>query len=137
MNIPLPTAGLVVVKENKLLLAYSNNKNAWYLPGGKVDKNETAQEALLREIKEELNITLDTNRLSYYCHTTAPAYGEDANIVMEQECFLYDLQETIEPSHEIGAIKYFDLKTYKLEPAQVPGVLHIFEQLSKDCMIED
>lgn len=34
----LLTAGLVVTKNNQLLLAYSNNKNAWYLPEGKVDK---------------------------------------------------------------------------------------------------
>lgn len=136
MNIPLPTAGLVVVRNNKLLLAYSGNKNAWYLPGGKIDQGETAQEALVREIEEELNLELDTNRLQYYCHTTAPAYGEQANIIMEQECYLYDLQETIEPSHEIEAVKYFDLATYHLEPAQVPGVLYIFAQLMKDGLIK-
>ncbi|WP_245973015.1 hypothetical protein [Sphingobacterium siyangense] len=33
----LPTAGLVSIKEDKLLLAYSNNRKAWYLPGGKID----------------------------------------------------------------------------------------------------
>lgn len=136
MIIPLPTAGLVVINQNKLLLAYSGNKNAWYLPGGKIDKGETAQEALIREIEEELNLSLDTSRLRYYCHTTAPAYGEDKNIIMEQECYLYQLQEAIEPSHEIEAIKYFDLETYKLEPAQVPGVLYIFEQLHQDGLLK-
>ncbi len=136
MNIPLPTAGLVVVRDNKLLLAYSKNKNAWYLPGGKIDRDETAQEGLIREIKEELNLTLDTHRLRYYCHTTAPAYGEESNIIMEQECFIYNLEEVIEPSNEIGAVKYFDLPTYKLEDAQVPGVLYIFEQLKKDELLK-
>lgn len=136
MKITLATAGLVVVKNNKLLLAYSRNKEAWYLPGGKVDEGETAQEALIREIVEELNIVLDINRLNYYCHTTAPAFGEAQNVVMEQECFIYTLLEEVEPSHEIAAVKYFDLKTYKLEPQQVPGVLHIFSELKKDGLLQ-
>lgn len=136
MNIPLPTAGLVVVRNNKVLLAYSKNKNAWYLPGGKIDQGETAQEALIREIEEELNLTLSSDRLQYYCHTTAPAYGERPNVIMEQECFLYDLQEEVEPSHEIVAVRFYDLATYKLEPIQVPGVLHIFAKLMEDGLIK-
>lgn len=52
----LATAGLIVVKDNKLLLAFSNNKKAWYLPGGKIDAGETSVQALQREIKEELNL---------------------------------------------------------------------------------
>ena len=66
------TAGLLVIKQNKFLLAYSNNKQAWYLPGGKIDKNETADEALIHEIKEELNIELKESGLKFYAHFTAP-----------------------------------------------------------------
>ncbi len=44
----LPTAGLVSIKEDKLLLAYSNNRKAWYLPGGKIDAGEEALQSLRR-----------------------------------------------------------------------------------------
>lgn len=64
----LLTAGLVVTKNNQLLLAYSSNKNAWYLPGGKVDKGETSREALIREIHEELNIDLQPDKIEKYKH---------------------------------------------------------------------
>ena len=44
------------IKDKKLLLAFSKNKQCFYLPGGKIDTGETAKQALCREIGEELNI---------------------------------------------------------------------------------
>jgi len=134
-SIILATAGLVVVKKNKLLLAYSKNKNAWYLPGGKIDNGEDSVSCLKREVLEELNIDLDMNRLDYYCHISAPAYGEFSNIIMEQDCFLYELNEKIEPGNEIEKVKFFDKKMYQSESAQVAGVLQIFEILTNDQIL--
>ena len=134
-NKALPTAGLVVVKGDKLLLAYSKNKKAWYLPGGKIDDGESSFETLQREIFEELNIVLNVERLKYYCHITAPAYGEEPPIIMKQDCFLYQLNEKIEPKNEIGEVRFFDIKMYQSEPAQVPGVLLVFDKLIKDKVL--
>ena len=134
-NIALPTAGLIVVRGNKLLLAYSKNKKAWYLPGGKIDDGESSLDTLQREIFEELTIKLDSERLKYYCHITAPAYGELPHIIMEQDCFLYELNEKIEPKNEIDEVKFFDSEMYQSEPAQVPGVLKVFDKLTKDKVL--
>ena len=134
-NKALPTAGLVVVKGDKLLLAYSKNKMAWYLPGGKIDEGESSLETLQREIFEELNIVLNAERLKYYCHITAPAYEEEPPIIMEQDCFIYQLNEKIEPKNEIGEVRFFDIKMYQSEPAQVPGVLLVFDKLIKDKVL--
>ncbi len=135
--IKLPTAGLVVIDNGKLLLAYSKNKNAWYLPGGKIDAGETAIEALQREIKEELNVELPEGELKFYTHITAPAFGENTNIQMEQDCFLYSLREEIKPSNEIEEVAYFTLASYQDEPAQVPGVISIFKLLIQDGLISE
>lgn len=131
----LLTAGLIVTKNNQLLLAYSSNKNAWYLPGGKVDKGETTKEALIREIREELNIDLQPDKIENYKHISAPAYGESPELIMEQDTFRYNLTEEILPSHEITAVKFFDLGIYKQEPAQVSGVLKVFALLKEDGII--
>ncbi|MBZ4187907.1 NUDIX hydrolase [Niabella beijingensis] len=131
----LPTAGLVVVKDGKLLLAYSNNKKAWYLPGGKIETGETAIRSLQREIKEELNLNIPADELRYYGHITAPAYGEEGTVIMEQECFLYTLSTDITPGREIGAVAFFNEAEYAKQPAQVPGVLQLFERLKKDQLI--
>jgi 8-oxo-dGTP pyrophosphatase MutT (NUDIX family) len=128
-------AGLIVVENRKLLLAFSNNKKAWYLPGGKVDTGETALEALQREIREELNIDLPAHTVQWYYHIAAPAFGEN-NLLMQQDCFLHRLQQTPRPSAEIGAIRYFDLHSYRQEPHQVPGVLMAFEKLQQDGLVD-
>ena len=132
----MTTAGLVVVKDRKLLLAFSNNKKAFYLPGGKTDEGETTREALLREISEELDIALDQEKIRYYTHITATAFGEQKSIVMEQDCFLYDLQEQPRPAAEIGELKYFDTRAYSSQPHQVPGVVMIMHQLKADDLID-
>ncbi len=129
------TVGLLVIKNNKLLLAYSNNKRAWYLPGGKIETDELPQQSLVREIWEELTLKIDVKLLKFYCHITAPAYGEDENLIMEQDCYLYELHENISSNNEIAAIKFFDSYSYEQEPAQVIGVLQILKKLKADRLV--
>ena len=135
-KIALLTTGLVVVKNNQLLLAYSKNKNAWYLPGGKIDAGEKPIIALQREIKEELNIRLKPELIEFYCHISAPAFGEMPNVIMEQDCFRYPLEEQVVASNEIGDVRYFTFEAYKKEIVQVVGVLSVFSKLVEDRIID-
>jgi|TARA_B100001964_G_scaffold90334_1_gene101476 8-oxo-dGTP diphosphatase len=53
-----------IIKKNNQYLIVQRNRNKhlalkWEFPGGKVQDNETFTEALSREIKEELNITIN------------------------------------------------------------------------------
>lgn len=53
----------VIYKDNKFLIAQRNLKKAqgglWEFPGGKLEPNESAEEALKREIKEEFDADID------------------------------------------------------------------------------
>lgn|SRR5258708_2650908 len=132
----LITAGLVAIKNRKLLLAFSNNKQAFYLPGGKADEGETTLTALVREVQEELNVELDPGGLTFYGHIAAPAFGEPEGILMAQDCFRYELREEPRPAAEIGALRYFDTAAYRDEPQQVPGVIMVMQQLQQDNLID-
>jgi ADP-ribose pyrophosphatase YjhB (NUDIX family) len=64
---------LIFTFEDKILFTVRNqepDKGKWDLPGGFIDPNENAEEAVCREIKEELNIDIVSNDLKYV--TTSP-----------------------------------------------------------------
>ncbi len=44
----------VIVNDRKLLVMHDENSPYYYLPGGRVKLHETAESAVLREVKEEL-----------------------------------------------------------------------------------
>ena len=56
----------VIYKEDKFLIAQRNLKKSqgglWEFPGGKVEKNETHEQALKREIKEEFNADIRVDK---------------------------------------------------------------------------
>lgn len=132
----LPTAGLLIIQNRKLLLAYSRNKNCFYLPGGKIDEGETAAKALCREIAEEMNVTINEHELKYHTHIAAPAYGEENGIIMEQDCFFLHRGIAPKASAEIGELKFFSLEDYLLETNTAPGAVMILELLQKDGWID-
>ena len=56
----------VIIHENKVLVMKDNHANYYYLPGGRVQFNETAEKAVLRELKEEINIDAEIVRPLYF-----------------------------------------------------------------------
>ncbi len=53
----------IILKGNKVLVTQRSEKMKlplkWEFPGGKLESNETEQECIIREIKEELNINIE------------------------------------------------------------------------------
>ena len=136
VTVKLHTAGLLIIQDRKLLLAYSKNKKCFYLPGGKIDEHESAEEALCREIAEELNVELQVSDLQYYTHISAPAFGETNGVIMEQECFFVNRMINPEAAAEIGELKYFSLNEYLREKHTAPGAIMILEKLNGNGYIE-
>ena len=55
-------AGLIV-KDNKLLIMQDKGQPYFYVPGGRIKMNEKSEDAVKREIQEELGVEVKVNRM--------------------------------------------------------------------------
>ncbi len=58
----IQVSAAIIMNENKILATQrgiGEFKNGWEFPGGKIEKGETAEQALIREINEELNVSVE------------------------------------------------------------------------------
>lgn len=53
----------IIIYDNKLLVMKDEHAPYFYLPGGRVAMNELSEDAIIREIKEELNVEVKVNRI--------------------------------------------------------------------------
>ena len=70
MKVVFCSSAIIKNKNGEILLMSRKQKdsftNCWEFPGGKLKNNENFAVALYRELKEELNIKVDINKLSNY-----------------------------------------------------------------------
>ena len=70
MKVVFCSSAIIKNKNGEILLMSRKQKdsfiNSWEFPGGKLKNNENFVVALFRELKEELNIKIDINKLSNY-----------------------------------------------------------------------
>lgn len=78
----------VIIHDGKVLAMKDSHADYYYLPGGRVQFNETAEEALLRELKEELNIDASIIRPLYFNQSF---FNEDALKIDYHEICIYYL----------------------------------------------
>lgn len=73
---PRPTVSAIILHKNKLLLAKRRTKpfkGWWDLPGGFIDKGETPEKALQRELREEMGLTAGIKFFFGVYHGTYPS----------------------------------------------------------------
>ena len=68
------SSAIILNSKKECLIASRNNKtslkNYFEFPGGKLEKNEGFEDALIRELKEELEIIIFQENLSHFTHVT-------------------------------------------------------------------
>lgn len=96
----------IFIENRRILSTKSFGKDKYYLPGGKREGNETDQQTLVREIKEELNVAINQQSINYFGTFKAQAHGHAPNILVQMTCYKADYSGTLQASSEIEEIKW-------------------------------
>ena len=88
----------------------------WEFPGGKVEINESNEQALIREIKEELNIDIKVNN---FFMTVEYQYPEFYLIMDVYECIKTRGEINLDVHSDLKWITYKDLDNFEWVPADI------------------
>lgn len=99
----------IELKDKQILSARTKGKDVFYLPGGKREAGESDAEALLREIKEELNVDLIEDTLKFVGLFEEQAHGHAEGIIVKMQCYQAQYTGMIEASAEIEKVAWLDM----------------------------
>lgn len=125
----------IVIQNNKFLVVRKVGKEIHTNLGGRIEKGETEEECLIREIKEEMNLNSNVIRKLKDFH--AKAIFDDAQVTLS--AFLVELEELPEQGKinhidpELEEYKFID-KDYKEKGIKLPPSLE--EQVIPYCIEE-
>lgn len=121
-------AAVIKDENEKILITQRNLKKAqgglWEFPGGKIEPNETRENAIVREIKEELDIDIEVK--SYLSEKVFNYPEKDINLI------------ALECKKVSGEIRLLEHEDYKWVPKNeldnfqfAPADLFIIEKIKK------
>lgn len=117
----------IIEKENKILATqrgYGEFKDKWEFPGGKIKEGETAQDALTREIKEELDIEIHIKCLLDIIEYDYPDFH------LSMECFLCTIKDGQLELKEHEDAKWLDKENlYTID--WLPADLHLIDKIKE------
>ncbi len=93
-------------KSGEVLCVRTKGKDKFYIPGGKIEQGEQPEEALAREIKEELGLIIDKGSIVPATIITAEAHGVNSHVLVEMQCFFAEYEGAISANAEIAEIKW-------------------------------
>ncbi|MCA9323560.1 NUDIX domain-containing protein [Candidatus Saccharibacteria bacterium] len=122
----------VIVHDKKILLVLDGRDTEYTFPGGGIDYGETAEEALFRELKEEVNVQRKDIQEANLIHVIS---GHEKIGIPRVNIFylVKSSVDNIQTTDEITAYKWFsidELKNEKLDPS-TGNTDKLFEIISK------
>jgi 8-oxo-dGTP diphosphatase len=128
----LTTVGWIHIEDGRLLNVRSAGRDAFYMPGGKIEPGESLAEALVREVREELRLSLEPATLTEIMIVYAPAHGA-ADTLLRMHCFTGSAGGRPTPSREIEELSWFGLADDLTRCA--PATVEVLHELGRRRLI--
>jgi len=99
---PLHVVAAVIIRDGRMLACRRNPDRSpgglWEFPGGKVEPGEAPEDALRREIREELDVEIEVGELIHQATTPTDAANVDLS---SYEARLTDAAPTSSTDHDV------------------------------------
>ncbi len=111
-------AAIIRNEDDKILIAQRNYKKAqgglWEFPGGKIEPNESKEDAIVREIKEEMGIDIEAKK---YIDEKMFKYPEKKINLIAIECELIKGEIKKTEHEDIKWVDKKELRKFDFAPA--------------------
>lgn len=116
----------IIMKDNKILIAKRKKgefAGMYEFPGGKIEKNESGEEALIREIQEELEAPITIEQYFMNVNYQYP------NFILDMDCYLCTLNDNHMKLNDHSMVKWINLDEKNID--WIPADIQIIEELKK------
>jgi ADP-ribose pyrophosphatase len=116
----------ILKKDSKIFIAergYGEFKGMYEFPGGKIEVGEKPQDALKRELKEEIQANVEIDYFFYHVHYEYP------NFILEMDCYVCHLLDSHVALLEHTASKWIDPNEENI--IWVPADIEVIEEIRK------
>ncbi len=133
MSATIDKIAWIYLNERKLLCVRSKGKELYYIPGGKRDPGEEDQQTLIREVQEELGVSLNEETIMHVGTFEAEADSKAAGTLVRLTCYTADYTGTLQPDSEIEEMAW--LSSSDMDRLSVASRL-VVEQLNKQELLD-
>lgn len=111
-------SGVLIVEDGEILLLHREDENHWEVPGGKVEEDESATEAAVREAKEEIGVEVELKRPFY------TGEFQHKNEIFEWNSYIASIKEGRPETQEekFSGLKWFSASEMKKEDNLAPNL---------------
>jgi 8-oxo-dGTP diphosphatase len=123
----------LLLRDHQILSTKSFGKDKYYIPGGKREAGETDEQALCREIREELSVEIMVPTLQFVGIFEAQAHGHPEGVRVQMTCYTADYVGELKAAAEIEEIIWLNYA----DQDKISGVdILIFEYLKEQGLLK-
>jgi len=119
-------AAIALIRNRRVLMVTARGRDVWFMPGGKIDADETEADAAAREAWEEVAVRLDPAELVPLFTVLIQAHGEPEGRLVRMSVFGAESGQDPAPSAEVSALHW---ATAADEPRCPPAGVEVLRRL--------
>jgi 8-oxo-dGTP pyrophosphatase MutT (NUDIX family) len=98
----------ILTLDGKILSTRTKGRDKFYIPGGKREYDETDEQTLVREVKEELNVDIIIDSIAYIGTFKAQSDGATKGVIVKMTCYTANYDGCLKANSEIEEIRWLD-----------------------------